>query len=57
MNLSLRRRQGNHVPNDPRLATNALSNSGAEDRKNTMSMMVPKGGEVSGVRGRFEEFK
>uniref|UniRef100_A0A8C5FAR5 Ras interacting protein 1 n=1 Tax=Gadus morhua TaxID=8049 RepID=A0A8C5FAR5_GADMO len=55
MNLSLRRRQGNHVPNDPRLATNALSNSGAEDRKNTMSMMVPKGGEVSGVRGRFED--
>ncbi|KAJ3597843.1 hypothetical protein NHX12_001359 [Muraenolepis orangiensis] len=40
MNISLRRRQGNHVPNDPRLATNALSNSGMEDRKNTMSMMM-----------------
>ncbi|KAG7269328.1 hypothetical protein CRUP_006686 [Coryphaenoides rupestris] len=50
MNLSLRRRQGNHVPNDPLLATNAHSNSGTDDRKNTVSMMVPRAGETRGSK-------
>lgn len=41
MNLSLRRRQGNHVGNDPRRVGN--NNSGLQDRKNIVSMMIEPG--------------
>lgn len=42
MNLSLRRRQGNHVGNDPRRSGNHPNNSaGLQDRKNIVSMIAP----------------
>lgn len=47
MNLSLRRRQGNHVTNDPRVSSNRPNNIGAvQDRKNIVSMISPPPGEV-----------
>lgn len=47
MNLSLRRRQGNHVSNDPRSSGNRPNNSGGVyDRKNIVSMINPQPGEV-----------
>lgn len=47
MNLSLRRRQGNHVSNDPRGSGNRPNNSGGvHDRKNIVSMINPQPGEV-----------
>lgn len=47
MNLSLRRRQGNHVGNEPRGSGNRPNNSGAtHDRKNIVSMINPQPGEV-----------
>lgn len=47
MNLSLRRRQQNHVSNDPRGSSNCPNNSGtAQDRKNIVSMINPQPGEV-----------
>lgn len=48
MNLSLRRRQGNHVGNDPRGSGNRPNNSEvAPDRKNIVSMINPQPGEVT----------
>ncbi|KAJ8005143.1 hypothetical protein DPEC_G00143590 [Dallia pectoralis] len=42
MNLSLRRRQGNHVGNDPRRSGNHQNNcAGTPDRKNIVSMIAP----------------
>ncbi|XP_021478794.2 LOW QUALITY PROTEIN: ras-interacting protein 1 [Oncorhynchus mykiss] len=42
MNLSLRRRQGNHVGNDPSHSGNHPNNSaGLQDRKNIVSMIAP----------------
>lgn len=47
MNLSLRRRQGNHVGNESRGAGNRSSKpGGAQDRKNIVSMINPQPGEV-----------
>lgn len=47
MNLSLRRRQGNHVSNDPRGSGNRPSNNGGvRDRKNIVSMISSQSGEV-----------
>ena len=47
MNLSLRRRQGNHVSNEPRGSGNQPNNNGAvQDRKNIVSMINPLPGEV-----------
>lgn len=47
MNLSLRRRQGNHVSNDPCGSGNRPNNSaGVHDRKNIVSMINPQPGEV-----------
>ncbi|XP_042278827.1 ras-interacting protein 1 [Thunnus albacares] len=47
MNLSLRRRQGNHVSNDPRGSGNRPNNNGrVQDRKNIVSMINPQQGEV-----------
>lgn len=47
MNLSLRRRQGNHVSNEPRGTANRANNSGGvQDRKNIVSMINPQPGEV-----------
>lgn len=47
MNLSLRRRQGNHVSNNPRVSGNQTNNSGGvHDRKNIVSMISPHPGEV-----------
>ena len=47
MNLSLRRRQGNHVSNDPRGSGKHANNSGGmQDRKNIVSMINPQPGEV-----------
>lgn len=40
MNLSLRRRQGNHVGNEPHgPASRANNNAGVQDRKNIVSMI------------------
>ncbi|KAF6735179.1 Ras-interacting protein 1 [Oryzias melastigma] len=51
MNLSLRRRQQNHVSNDPRGSGSHPNNSGtAQDRKNIVSMISPQPGEVRGSR-------
>lgn len=50
MNLSLRRRQGNHVSNDPRGSGKHPNNSGGmQDRKNIVSMINPQPGEVKGL--------
>lgn len=47
MNLSLRRRQGNHVINEPRGSGNRTNNNGGlQDRKNIVSMINPQPGEV-----------
>uniref|UniRef100_A0A3Q2Z8H4 Ras interacting protein 1 n=1 Tax=Hippocampus comes TaxID=109280 RepID=A0A3Q2Z8H4_HIPCM len=49
MNLSLRRRQGNHVTNDPRGGggrPGCIDNGAAQDRKNIVSMIDPQQGEV-----------
>lgn len=47
MNLSLRRRQGNHVSNESRGTGNRPNNDGgAQDRKNIVSMINPQPGEV-----------
>lgn len=48
MNLSLRRRQGNHVGNEPRGSGNRTNNNGGgvQDRKNIVSMISPQPGEV-----------
>ncbi|CAL9705591.1 unnamed protein product [Knipowitschia caucasica] len=45
MNLSLRRRQGNHVSNEQR-GTNNRNNHSVDDRKNIVSMISPQPGEV-----------
>lgn len=48
MNLSLRRRQGQHGGNDNRRPSNPTSNSaGVQDRKNIISMITTDSGEVS----------
>lgn len=50
MNLSLRRRQGNHVGNDPHGPGNRPNNSGGvQDRKNIVSMINPLPGEVTKI--------
>ncbi|XP_077576216.1 ras-interacting protein 1 [Stigmatopora nigra] len=47
MNLSLRRRQGNHVANEPRGGANRTANNGAvQERKNIVSMIGQQQGEV-----------
>ncbi|XP_061530450.1 ras-interacting protein 1 isoform X1 [Phycodurus eques] len=48
MNLSLRRRQGNHVTNDPRGGGSrpANNNGAVQDRKNIVSMINPLQGEI-----------
>lgn len=48
MNLSLRRRQGNHVSNDQKTTNNrgTNNNTGTQDRKNIVSMISPQPGEV-----------
>ncbi|XP_028984768.1 ras-interacting protein 1 isoform X2 [Betta splendens] len=47
MNLSLRRRQGNHVSGDPRGPGGRANNNGAvRDRKNIVSMISPQPGEI-----------
>lgn len=47
MNLSLRRRQGNHVRNETRGTGNRPSNGGGvPDRKNIVSMINPQPAEV-----------
>lgn len=50
MNLSLRRRQGNHTSKDPSGAGNRPSNNngGLQDRKNIVSMINPQPGQVRG---------
>ncbi|CAB1448919.1 unnamed protein product [Pleuronectes platessa] len=51
MNLSLRRRQGNHVSNEPRGSGNQPNNNGAvQDRKNIVSMINPQPGENRGSK-------
>ncbi|KAG7237603.1 hypothetical protein INR49_032049 [Caranx melampygus] len=51
MNLSLRRRQGNHVGNEPRGSGNrANNNGGVQDRKNIVSMISPQPGEIRASR-------
>ncbi|XP_027867061.1 ras-interacting protein 1 isoform X2 [Xiphophorus couchianus] len=51
MNLSLRRRQGNHVSNESRGTGNQPNNDGgAQDRKNIVSMINPQPGEVRASR-------
>uniref|UniRef100_A0A8C7M4R8 Ras interacting protein 1 n=1 Tax=Oncorhynchus mykiss TaxID=8022 RepID=A0A8C7M4R8_ONCMY len=55
MNLSLRRRQGNHIGNDPRRSGNHPNNSaGLQDRKNIVSMIAPL--EHGEVRMRFNTY-
>lgn len=49
MNLSLRRRQGNHAGSDPRRSGNLPNNCGPQDRKNVVSMM-PQMGEMIGCK-------
>uniref|UniRef100_A0A3Q3J8V1 Ras interacting protein 1 n=1 Tax=Monopterus albus TaxID=43700 RepID=A0A3Q3J8V1_MONAL len=47
MNLSLRRRPGNHISNDPRNSGHQPDNSGGvQERKNIVSMISPQPGEV-----------
>ncbi|CAJ1062453.1 ras-interacting protein 1-like [Xyrichtys novacula] len=47
MNLSLRRRQGNHVSKDQRGPGNRPgNNAGVQDRKNIVSMISPQPGEI-----------
>ncbi|XP_064165468.1 ras-interacting protein 1 [Anguilla rostrata] len=51
MNLSLRRRQGQHAGNDNRRPSNPGSNTGgAQDRKNIISMIATDTGEVLGSK-------
>lgn len=52
MNLSLRRRQGNHVGKEPR--GNRPSNNGGveQNRKNIVSMISPQPGEVKVIMMR-----
>ncbi|CAN9513696.1 unnamed protein product [Ophioblennius macclurei] len=51
MNLSLRRRQGNHVSNDPGGPGSRPNNGGgAQDRKNIVSMINPQPGEIRASR-------
>ncbi|KAJ8355004.1 hypothetical protein SKAU_G00225710 [Synaphobranchus kaupii] len=51
MNLSLRRRQGQHAGNGNRRPSNPPSNSGGvQDRKNIMSMIATDSGEVLGSK-------
>lgn len=45
MNLSLRRRQGNHVSNDQKTSNNRGTNN-TQDRKNIVSMISPQPGEI-----------
>lgn len=49
MNLSLRRRQGNHMSKEtsvPGNRPNISNNGGAQDRKNIVSMINPQPGQV-----------
>lgn len=48
MNLSLRRRQGNHTSKDPSGPSNRPNNTkgGTQDRKNIVSMINPQPGQV-----------
>lgn len=49
MNLSLRRRQGNHVSNDQKTTNNRgtnNNNTGTQDRKHIVSMISPQPGEI-----------
>lgn len=47
MNLSLRRRQGNHTSKDPSGPGNRSNNNGGvQDRKNIVSMISPQPGQV-----------
>lgn len=48
MNLSLRRRQGNHVSKDPQDSGNRPNNGGVQERKNIVSMINSQPGEVKG---------
>lgn len=50
MNLSLRRRQGNHISKDPSGPGNRPNNDngGVQDRKNIVSMINPQPGQVQG---------
>ncbi|KAJ8287824.1 hypothetical protein COCON_G00004830 [Conger conger] len=53
MNLSLRRRQGQHAGNDNRRPSNPTStgnSGGAQDRKNIISMIATDSGEVTGSK-------
>ncbi|XP_061771351.1 ras-interacting protein 1 [Nerophis ophidion] len=51
MNLSLRRRQGNHVAEEPRGSRSRPSNNGAvQDRKNIVSMINTQQDEVRGSK-------
>lgn len=50
MNLSLRRRQGNHVSKDPHDSGNRPNNNGGvQERKNIVSMINPQPGEVKNL--------
>uniref|UniRef100_A0A8C3ASD2 Ras interacting protein 1 n=1 Tax=Cyclopterus lumpus TaxID=8103 RepID=A0A8C3ASD2_CYCLU len=58
MNLSLRRRQGNHVSNDPRGSSNRPNNNGGvQDRKNIVSMINPQQEEVGWTNQLAEDEK
>lgn len=46
MNLSLRRRQGNHTSKDPTGNRPSNNNGGVQDRKNIVSMINPQPGQV-----------
>lgn len=46
MNLTLRRRQGNQANNDSRRSGNTTTSSGAQDRKNIVSMIATEPGQV-----------
>lgn len=49
MNLSLRRRQGNHISKEPRDFGNQPNNGGVQERKNIVSMINPQPGEVKNL--------
>ncbi|KAJ8392866.1 hypothetical protein AAFF_G00070700 [Aldrovandia affinis] len=58
MNLSLRRRQGQHAGNDNRRPSNPHSNSGGvQDRKNIVSMIATDSGEVLGSKIIAESYR
>lgn len=48
MNLSLRRRQGNHVSKDQQGYGTRPNNGGVQERKNIVSMINSQPGEVKG---------